>query len=1136
MAADRARVSYDPTRKWRGLVAQQGRVSVEADWNEAAAIDAERDRRTTLDVVGPFGTPDDGYLITPDDTGDFTIGSGTLYVGGERLDLDGTVTYSTQPEWLDHSIDSLWQDPAVPASDPAYELVYVLASEQEVCAVEDPALADVALGGPDTMQRRRILQRFVRTTTGSPACGSAWDTFTGSLARGGQQFDSASMTMESTATLTVTFGSTGQTSLCQPVATGGYLGAENQMIRVMISSVDSISGVPTIVWGFDDASFLYRITASSSVTDAGGTTTTLTLAEAPVDSYHYPQNGQAVELLGDMVQLTPPDSTIVPPYPGDYIASPHGIVTTVVGTYDPTQSQLVVNGPAPSSSIALPFLRVWQGTALATPAQQVTLGDTGAKVTLDSTGGFRAGDYWRFALRPIQPAIIYPARYQDGPQPPDGPRTWACPLAVITWSAGSGTPLACPPSFPSLTQLTDQGGCCTVDVRPADVGGGATLQALIDTYSARGPVTICLEPGTYVLPEPLLLQNDGLTLQGCRSGVVLQGAASGTFAAGLIAVLEASSVTIRGIELSIPLASFFSLPDGIFGYLPKPNADLLVAYSTDLRMAIGVFAPQTNGLTIEDCRFVFGVEDTFNVFGAGVFATGRTTGVTVSGCDFVVTDPPRVVKFYDLAAGSNIQPQPPYQLTFGYLHIAPSLRVEPGQVGDLRDATIERCLFEGVTVAAFAMTQIGAIRICDNVVRDCYGGFWLISIVDPVYIADFYDIAIGDQGSFQNYSEDAMAWICDRIPVIANAIGELLVEVTVGSADAPTKAPQPPQPGDAGRLKAALSALLGGKRPMTIAPVADTGTGMTLQLDLGGCLVDAVVADSYSGSGLLVLDFTPDPGSALVHDNRIRTRFSLGEAASLIGLTRACVTANQIANEVVPTGEAVGAGADSLSIVVSAGGDLYVGSPVAITGNVFVDPTLLPPRPASIAAVLRDWDVLNTVLDYPGPPVVTSLTPTEGTQGTIVTVTGTALGEASLVLFGGFASTNTIPVSPTEVSAVAPPGSGTVDVTVTNPLGTSAIAQPDDQFTYAAPVVTGVNPTEAVAGTTVTISGQYFTGLNTISFGAFGNDGINFVDDGTVTAVAPQGYGTVDVTVTTPAGTSAISQPADQFTFEIIIQ
>ena len=64
MAGDYARVSYDPRRKWRGLTAQQGRVTVEADWNEAAAIVREHDRQLTLDVVGPVGTPDQGYAVT----------------------------------------------------------------------------------------------------------------------------------------------------------------------------------------------------------------------------------------------------------------------------------------------------------------------------------------------------------------------------------------------------------------------------------------------------------------------------------------------------------------------------------------------------------------------------------------------------------------------------------------------------------------------------------------------------------------------------------------------------------------------------------------------------------------------------------------------------------------------------------------------------------------------------------------------------------------------------------------------------------------------------------------------------------------------------------------------------------------
>jgi hypothetical protein len=46
-------VSFDPSRHWRGVINQQGRVTLEADWNEAAAIAAESERAQLVDVVGP---------------------------------------------------------------------------------------------------------------------------------------------------------------------------------------------------------------------------------------------------------------------------------------------------------------------------------------------------------------------------------------------------------------------------------------------------------------------------------------------------------------------------------------------------------------------------------------------------------------------------------------------------------------------------------------------------------------------------------------------------------------------------------------------------------------------------------------------------------------------------------------------------------------------------------------------------------------------------------------------------------------------------------------------------------------------------------------------------------------------------
>ncbi len=63
----------------------------------------------------------------------------------------------------------------------------------------------------------------------------------------------------------------------------------------------------------------------------------------------------------------------------------------------------------------------------------------------------------------------------------------------------------------------------------------------------------------------------------------------------------------------------------------------------------------------------------------------------------------------------------------------------------------------------------------------------------------------------------------------------------------------------------------------------------------------------------------------------------------------------------------------------------------------------------------------------------------------------------------------------------------------------------------------------------MTVSGTSFSGASAVHFGA---TSAAFVVDNesTITAIAPSGTGTVDVTVTTPVGTSVTSS-ADQFTY-----
>ncbi len=1185
MAGDCARVSYDPSRKWRGLVAQQGRVTVEADWNEAASIDQEHDRRVTLDVVGPAGTPDGGYTVTPvpptgsppaGTPGDFTVGQGTLYVGGQRLDLDEPVTYSTQPDWLDHSTDPLWVAPAVPTpTATSYELVYLLASEQEVSAVEDPALADVALGGPDTMQRQRILQHFVRQASPSGTCDGSWSAFQSSLADLGLRFDAASTMIRSATTLQVSFPDIpAAPSLCQPVATGGYLGAENQMIRVMVAGADT-SGGPIIVWGFDDASFLYRVT--SATYDPGSQTTTLTLATAPPDCFHFPVLGQAVEVLRDAAQLTA----------SDYIASPAGLVSTLTANYDNVQNTVTIAGELPDdyvSALQTPqlYLRVWQAMAAAPDGVATELDGTGVAVTLtSSTGIFHAGDFWRFALRPIQPALVYPARILEQPQPPDGLRTWACPLAVLTWDGGSPTAASCVRPFSGLVELTaSMGGCCTVNVGPSDVDDGAALPTLLESYAAAnvnadlGPITVCLQPGAYTLQAPLVLgpELDGITLQACRNGVVLQAPSQpgSQFADGLIVIQGASAVTIRGIEMIAPLAA--APPAGSFSTLPAANRALMQAFSAGLQVAIGISAASATGLTIEDCTFDFPDPGQANAFGAGIFATGAMDGAEITRCTFQSANPPTTVPFNELAVTQvtvgQLGAPLPYQLTFGYLQLpSASAATELSAPQLLHDATIERSLFQGLTVPALVMTQLGTLRLDSNTVRNCYGGFWFVSLANAAQTFIFDQFNVGDPGLYQQFATVGMAALRDGIFVITDQIGQLLLTTPAGGVSTPSGPAMPTTP----QLEAARETLrrLGvpaagavlppeapavpasapavpvpvPATPAVAVPVADTGTSVSLRLDVCDCQVDAIIADSYSGAGLVVVDLAAGESSAVLHGNRFRSRFPMGETVLVSGLSEAAVTGNLVRNEIAPqiswlTSYSMvlnpATGQTPLNAVLDPSAAPF-GAAVAVTGNVFIDPTLLPARPATIPSPLGDWDYLNTVIDYglAAPPAVSGLSlgggPASG--GTQLTVTGSGFTGVTAVTFGATAALSFTQGTDKQLTATSPAGSGTVDVTVTTPAGTSG-ANPADRFTYLQ--VTGVNPPSGLAagGYTVAVTGSGFSGATAVHFGPNLGTGVIVAPDGTqLTVTVPAGSGIVDVTVTTPLGASPVTS-VDHFTYK----
>ncbi len=175
-------------------------------------------------------------------------------------------------------------------------------------------------------------------------------------------------------------------------------------------------------------------------------------------------------------------------------------------------------------------------------------------------------------------------------------------------------------------------------------------------------------------------------------------------------------------------------------------------------------------------------------------------------------------------------------------------------------------------------------------------------------------------------------------------------------------------------------------------------------------------------------------------------------------------------------------------------------------------------------------------------PSVTGISPTSGAAGGTVTINGLGFVSGSTtVSFGSTPATNVTFVNATQITCTSPAGTGTVDVRVSTPAGTSAINSPADRFTYAAaaaPTVTGLDTKTGpvVGGTAVTITGTGFTGATGVKFGAtsVAAGAFTVINDTTITCTSPAGTaGTVDVTVTTSGGTSAINSPADQFTYTV---
>ena len=118
-----------------------------------------------------------------------------------------------------------------------------------------------------------------------------------------------------------------------------------------------------------------------------------------------------------------------------------------------------------------------------------------------------------------------------------------------------------------------------------------------------------------------------------------------------------------------------------------------------------------------------------------------------------------------------------------------------------------------------------------------------------------------------------------------------------------------------------------------------------------------------------------------------------------------------------------------------------------------------------------------------------------------------------------------------DVSGTGPAAAASVALAVDGLTGDTALYLDDaslvgsSRFVYgqSAPVVTSVGPSRGTrdGGTVVTITGGGFSRATSVRFGASEARSFTVTSDSTITAVAPSGSGTVDVTVMTATGASA---------------
>lgn len=428
MNGDFSRLPFRPSNRYSSVRMQQGRVHLDADWNEQVDIQLHRDRLTTLDTVGRTGAPLDAAGLGVIDLvgGDaetaptFSLSPGRFYVEGIPVEVEAVVPVTAQPDRPALStLGDLTIDLRTTTDTPTRYLVYVDVWQRHLSALEAPNLLEVALGVDTTTRTKTIWQVGLAAIDPDFTCanfGADWATnFRASTGRLRPQLETT----------------TEPESECLIPPRGGYRRLENQFYRVELQS-GSAAATPQFKWSRDNGAI------ASELKDIRGNI--VVIGDPGRDDIIGFGSAKWVELLDEERLLNGQPGILVE-------------LNGVQGTALTVKAWPPGTPPTMANFTTHPIVRRWDGVGNVIPGAPITL-EGGLQVEFEAGQTYHAGDYWQVAARSLTGELLWP---QTGGtfdyELPHGTHHHYAALALLIWTGAEWTVSDCRTLFPPLTGL-----------------------------------------------------------------------------------------------------------------------------------------------------------------------------------------------------------------------------------------------------------------------------------------------------------------------------------------------------------------------------------------------------------------------------------------------------------------------------------------------------------------------------------------------------------------------------------------------------------------------------------------------------------------------------------------------------------